>query len=99
MEQTKRMVISYDNLIVRLWIHGAILPYVKGGYAAEHSKLTLPKDFYDDSAQRALDISNDDGNITRPNRTDEECADEEHIDTLINEQGLPPIPHPFWVDR
>lgn len=21
------------------------------------------------------------------------------IDTLINEKGLPPIPHPYWVDR
>jgi len=26
-EQTGRMVISYDNLITRLWLHGAILPY------------------------------------------------------------------------
>ena len=27
------MVISYDNLIVRLWLSGAIMPYVDGGYA------------------------------------------------------------------
>lgn len=32
-EKTKRMVISYDNLIVRLWLSGAIMPYVDGGYA------------------------------------------------------------------
>ena len=103
------MVISYDNLIVRLWVHGAILPYVKGGYAAEHSKLTLPKDFYDDSLlqsqahpQSVNGRSNDDddGKIDSTNiSNEEESVNDEHIDTLINEQGLPPIPHTYWVDR
>lgn len=27
------MIISYDNLITRLWLSGAIMPYEKGGYA------------------------------------------------------------------
>lgn len=29
-EQSKKMVISYSNLIVRLWLNGAIMPYVEG---------------------------------------------------------------------
>jgi hypothetical protein len=99
-EQTKRMVISYDNLIVRLWVHGAILPYVKGGYAADHSKITLPKDSYDDpilSTSHPEDGNND--NSTDCSKHDDSIVRDDHIDTLINEQGLPPIPHPFWVDR
>lgn len=50
------MTISYDNLIVRLWLGGAIMPYVA-------SKLQAS------------------------------------IETLIDEQGLPPIPHDYWVER
>lgn len=104
-EQTRRMVISYDNLIVRLWVHGAILPYIKGGYAAEHSKWTLPKDFYDDSLiqSQAPTQSDADADWSKDRNLKEEHGNEdkneEHIDTLINEHGLPPIPHPYWVDR
>ena len=43
-EKTKRMVISYDNLIVRLWLNGAIMPFVDGGYAEQHSEISVPKD-------------------------------------------------------
>jgi len=43
-ETTKRMVISYNNLLVRLWLNGAIMPYVDGGYASEHIHNTVPKD-------------------------------------------------------
>jgi len=31
-EQTGRMVLSYDNLITRLWLHGAVLPYTDNGF-------------------------------------------------------------------
>jgi hypothetical protein len=27
MEETKKMVISYDNLVVRLWLNGAVMPF------------------------------------------------------------------------
>ncbi|KAL9185667.1 hypothetical protein ACHAXT_003444 [Thalassiosira profunda] len=64
-EQSKKMIISYDNLITRLWLSGAIMPFEKGGYAAA------------------------DGNYERQGS----------IDTLINEKGLPPVPHSYWVDR
>lgn len=61
------MIISYDNLITRLWLSGAIMPFEKGGYAS----LT----------------SADNGKRTGS------------IDTLVNERGLPPVPHQYWVDR
>lgn len=48
------MVISYDNLIVRLWMNGAIMPF-----------------------------SNLMGDV----------------ETLMDEKGLPPVPHKYWVDR
>jgi len=49
------MVISYDNLIVRLWMNGAIMPFA--------------------------DLTSGD------------------VDTMIDEKGLPPIPHEYWVKR
>jgi hypothetical protein len=54
-EESGKMVISYNNLIVRLWMNGGIMPYadLMGG----------------------------------------------NVETEINEEGLPPIPHPYWVDR
>jgi hypothetical protein len=52
-EESRRMVISYDNLIVRLWLNGAILPFT---------------DLLDG-------------------------------ETMIDEMGLPPVPHLYWVDR
>lgn len=54
-EQSQKMVISYDNLIVRLWMNGGIMPFA--------------------------DLLGGD------------------VDTMINEKGLPPIPHAYWVDR
>lgn len=64
------MIISYDNLITRLWLSGAILPYERGGYAS-----ALPASI--------------DGGDDLPGR----------IDTMIDEKGLPPVPHQYWVDR
>lgn len=54
-EESGKMVISYDNLIVRLWMNGAIMPFA--------------------------DLLGAD------------------VDTMITEEGLPPIPHPYWVER
>jgi len=69
-EQSKKMIISYDNLITRLWLSGAIMPFEKGGYAAAT--------MMDGSSEQKMSAT---------------------IDTLINEKGLPPVPHPYWVDR
>lgn len=68
-EQSKKMIISYDNLITRLWLSGAIMPFERGGYASING-------MYEDGETK--------------NGT---------IDTLINERGLPPVPHSYWVDR
>lgn len=54
-EDSGKMVISYDNLIVRLWLNGAIMPFA--------------------------DLLGGD------------------VLTMIDDKGLPPIPHEFWVDR
>jgi len=69
------MIISYDNLITRLWLSGAIMPFEKGGYATLNNA--------DSSSPGASVDSSTTGSI----------------DTLINEKGLPPIPHIYWVDR
>lgn len=77
-ETTKKMVISYDNLITRLWLSGAIMPFERGGYAAVDTCALVEGRDRDDGDQKATTSS---------------------IDTLINEKGLPPIPHDYWVDR
>ena len=73
------MVISYDNLIVRLWLSGAIMPYVDGGYAH-------------DVAVAAISPSGHPADVPDP-------SGGAHVDSLIDSKGLPPIPHPYWVDR
>jgi len=90
-ETTKRMVISYDNLMTRLWLNGCVMPYVDGGYAEEHSTAIAPKD--DIASFGSLD----ENNYNNKNRDIDKH--ESHVDTLINSDGLPPIPHPHWVDR
>lgn len=45
-EQTGRMLISYDNLITRLWMSGAILPYAPGGIACPpQNDLPIEQDY------------------------------------------------------
>ena len=68
------MIISYDNLITRLWLSGAIMPFESGGYA------TLSEE---------SEVVAEGGDAKRKGP----------IDTLINEKGLPPVPHPHWVER
>ena len=61
-EESKKMIISYDNLVTRLWLNGAIEPY----------------------QQKGDDLLN---------------PSPETVETYITDEGLPPIPHQFWVDR
>jgi hypothetical protein len=69
-ETTKKMVISYDNLISRLWLNGAIEPY------QEVQSTTATPDLLDAGS---------------PKNTD--------VETFITAEGLPPIPHAYWVER
>ncbi len=62
-EESKKMVISYDNLVTRLWLNGAIEPFQT---EAGNDLLTMQ---------------------------------DESVETFITDEGLPPIPHQFWVDR
>lgn len=63
-EEKKKMAISYDNLITRLWLNGAIEPY---------KEESVPDLLGGDSPK--------------------------NIETFITEEGLPPIPHTYWVER
>ena len=65
-EETQRMVISYENLITRLWLNGAIEPYR--------------------DTNRTPDLLND-------------GQQEKAVETFLNDEGLPPIPHTYWVER
>jgi len=93
-ETTKRMVISYDNLIVRLWLSGCIMPYVDGGYAEEHFATIAPKDSQEDTTEESKTEKD-----TTDNNNSNNTNNNNHVDTLILSNGLPPIPHPHWVDR
>lgn len=79
-DDSKKMIISYDNLITRLWLNGAIEPY---RYQVEKNS----------------DINTDDDEdpliIIETTKTDK---DSEPLETFITD-GLPPVPHQFWVDR
>ena len=72
-DESKKMVISYDNLISRLWLNGAIHPWQKSSGSS--------------SAGDLLDLGNE--------FSDSSNAEE----TLLDDKGLPPVPHEFWVDR
>ena len=95
METSKKMVISYDNLIVRLWLNGAIMPYTDGGYAEQHSNVTVLKDDCSSGVDEGTDADKD--KIGDAKKMDQNG--DGHIDTLIDSKGLPPIPHAYWVDR
>lgn len=62
-EDSKKMIISYNNLIKRLWLNGAIEPYAADG------------------------------------QTDEPGTTSKAVDTFMTDEGLPPIPHTYWVER
>jgi len=80
-ETSMKMIISYDNLITRLWLSGAIMPFERGGYGCCNDDVVV------------LSITNS------PGSSSSSTGAAGSIDTLVNERGLPPIPHNYWVDR
>lgn len=80
-EESKKMVISYDNLITRLWLNGAIDPFNK----KTHTTTEEPVDLLDLDAKTAESTT--------------DASTEASVETYITDEGLPPVPHPFWVDR
>ena len=79
-ERSGKMIISYDNLITRLWISGAILPF-------------------DDRLVEEEMENNSSNNSNTAESDDTSPPERKGINTLVNERGLPPIPHTWWVDR
>lgn len=103
-ESTQKMTISYDNLIVRLWLGGAIMPYVDGGYAVAHKSKSVMKDYKQGNDLKEKEQITPDGSMKSDvNQNTEIQLGEQtrtsHVDTLIDLKGLPPIPHNYWVDR
>jgi hypothetical protein len=84
-EQTKRMVISYDNLITRVWVYGAILPFLEDNTTERHT---------------IVEEAKEEGSCpSHTNNVNQACI-QRGIDTQMNQEtGLPPIPHEFWVTR
>lgn len=80
-EETKKMTISYDNLITRLWLNGAIDPFVNKEQKKEEVVVDL------------LDLGNANNDDT------DGAATTTSVETYITEEGLPPVPHEFWVSR
>ena len=111
-ELTKRMVISYDNLITRVWIYGSILPYVNTDEDNTYMAITT-----DDTttSKSSTNNSNSRSSTTTAHVIEEakKEASSQHnttnvnqacisrgIDTMMNtDTGLPPIPHEYWVTR
>jgi len=81
-EESKKMVISYDNLITRLWLNGAIEPF---RYQDQAASLTSAGE---------IDLL---GGETTPG--DAAGKEEPPLETYMTDEGLPPVPHQFWVDR
>ena len=80
-EESKKMIISYDNLITRLWLNGAIEPYQYQNQPP--SEADFDADLLGGGSPKNEDNSND-----KP-----------QLETYMTEEGLPPVPHQFWVDR
>lgn len=102
------MCISYNNLIARLWLAGAILPFGEGdGDGDGESQGKGGAQTTEEDHRSAL--STDEGGAAKFKVADADVADDSgsgsgdvprsRVDTLIGPSGLPPVPHPYWVDR
>ena len=83
-EESKKMIISYDNLITRLWLNGAIEPYQFQGKVTGD---TIPE----------MDLLGTGGDAAET--TNAAPTDSQQLETFMTDEGLPPVPHEFWVDR
>jgi ELMO/CED-12 family len=76
-QESQKMVISYDNLISRLWLNGAIEPFQYQG--------TITGDSV--------------GEMNLLGDTEASASEKPVLETFMTDEGLPPIPHEYWVDR
>lgn len=101
------MIISYDNLITRLWLNGAIEPFryhptAKSVHSSSSAKSAapVPPANVPDLLSGTADVIGK----TAEKRTSVDVATsadafEGELETFITEEGLPPVPHEYWVDR
>ena len=92
-EESKKMVISYDNLITRLWLNGAIEPYKHLETAGAKVETTEDADllsFESESPSKTAGAADSSAPASQQ---------EQLLETHITDEGLPPIPHEYWVDR
>jgi ELMO/CED-12 family len=100
MKETGKMVISYDNLIARLWIKGT---KQEQKHELAHEAADSPNDLLDTlgstGSETATDASNSfvDKSVANGEQHPQRTSD----DTAPKPLGLPlpPIPHEFWVSQ
>lgn len=97
-ERSGKMIISYDNLITRLWISGAIEPF-----DIDHDQEDDENEGKEEGVEiKAEDLlgGQDENDTNKKQQQQEEAPPRRKgVDTLVNERGLPPIPHTWWIDR
>lgn len=89
--ETKKMIISYDNLISRLWIQGVMNHSVTSSTlsnaappGARRSTASIEDSIFPG------DVNNTTNSISNDHNTD---------GLMLNEEGMPPTPHEYWVSR
>ena len=109
------MVISYDNLITRLWLNGAIEPFryhptAKTAHSSNRTDNNPPAapttqlepliDLLGGTDTTNTDTTTDGGTAaTSPESGVSSGSTKDELETFINEEGLPPVPHEYWVER
>lgn len=87
--ESQKMVISYDNLISRLWLNGAIEPFQYQG-KLDGEETAGEMDLFGTTTARGAS-----GDAAGAVAAKEKPA----LETFMTDEGLPPVPHEFWVDR
>lgn len=97
-EESGKMVISYDNLITRTWMSGAVLPFESGGIACSNTPANKEEE-EGPTKISALTINGQGDENDTVTTTAANYSPNSNTTNLLNSKGLPPIPHPYWVDR
>mmetsp|Transcript_52309 Transcript_52309/g.126498 ORF Transcript_52309/g.126498 Transcript_52309/m.126498 type:complete len:716 (+) Transcript_52309:23-2170(+) len=103
-EETKKMVISYDNLITRLWLNGAIEPFRFHPTAKTAHSSSKVDEKPAPTLEPLIDLlggtdTTADSGTTPPEGVVAGESTKDELETFVNEEGLPPVPHEYWVER
>jgi len=86
---SKKMIISYNNLVTRLWLNGAIEPYSGVAGTSADAGTSASTSTSADADLLSFDAAPPPATTTTTTS----------LETHIGDDGLPPVPHEFWVDR